>query len=172
MRWSLAPEKLPVLEKRKFAVSSLEDQEKLWWGNHLNFSLIYLKPSAFDIVLFILPRMVARGPSSTSPSFFCSMLSSSSSLTFVVDNLDCNHLHSHRHHHDHRDDYETFSSRAKVTESRSAEGAGEEGSTPREGRLSDDHHDDDCVDHHHHDCVDHHHHDFVDHHHYDLDIKI
>ena len=28
--------------------------------------------------------------------------------------------------------------------------AGEEGSTPREGRLSEDHHANDCADHHHH----------------------
>ena len=74
-----------------------------------------------------------------------------------------------------------------MTESRSAEGAGEEGSTPREGRLSEHHHANGCVDHHANGCVDHHangcvhhhangcvdHHDngHCHHHHHDLVIK-
>ena len=66
----------------------------------LDLILIYLRPSAFDIVLFMLERMVARAPSSTSSSFFC-QLSSSSSLTYVLDNLGCNchHCHCRCYHH-------------------------------------------------------------------------
>ena len=134
MRWSLPPEKLPVLKLKGKAIFFSRKKRLMQHGFRFTLfpphSILFFSCCQglwLEVLLHLLHLVSGGSPLLTLWPCFSTCLDRSCC---------CKHHHNHLHL-EHCHELFTFLSKANVTESRSAEGAGDEGSTPREGRLCD-----------------------------------